>query len=92
MPGPCAAISALAVSGLPTGRFTFEGFLAVGRRSRAERLAELKNEKRTMIFYEAPHKLKSTLADMLEVWGDRKISISRKLTKIYEGNPALQSQ
>jgi 16S rRNA (cytidine1402-2'-O)-methyltransferase len=84
VPGPCAAISALAVSGLPTGRFTFEGFLAVGRRSRAERLAELKNEKRTMIFYEAPHKLKSTLADMLEAWGDRKISISRELTKIYE--------
>lgn len=84
VPGPCAAISALAVSGLPTGRFTFEGFLAVGRRSRAERLAELKNEKRTMIFYEAPHKLKSTLADMLEVWGDRKITISRELTKIYE--------
>jgi 16S rRNA (cytidine1402-2'-O)-methyltransferase len=84
VPGPCAAVSALAVSGLPTGRFTFEGFLAVGRKSRSERLAELKTEKRTMIFYEAPHKLKSTLADMLEAWGNRRIAICRELTKLYE--------
>jgi 16S rRNA (cytidine1402-2'-O)-methyltransferase len=84
IPGPCAAIAALAVSGLPTGRFTFEGFLAMGRKSRTERLNELKTEKRTMIFYEAPHKLKSTLSDMLEAWGDRKIAISRELTKLYE--------
>ena len=84
IPGPCAAVSAIALSGLAAGRFTFEGFLSTARKSRFEHLNELKNEKRTMVFYEAPHKLMRTLTDMLEVFGDRRISISRELTKIYE--------
>ena len=84
IPGPCAAITALALSGLPAGRFTFEGFLSTARKSRFERLSELKSEKRTMIFYEAPHKLKQTLKDFFEIFGNRRISISRELTKIYE--------
>jgi len=84
IPGPCAAIAALSLSGLIGGRFTFEGFLSTSRKSRFEHLEELKNEKRTMVFYEAPHKLLRTLNDMLEVFGDRRISISRELTKIYE--------
>ena len=84
IPGPCAAISALAVSGLPSGRFTFEGFLSTARKRRFDHLGELRNEKRTMIFYEAPHKLLRTLRDMLDVFGDRRLSISRELTKIYE--------
>ncbi len=84
IPGCCAAISALAVSGLPTGRFCFEGFLSTARKSRFEHLTALKDEKRTMIFYEAPHKLLATLQDMLSVWGDRQVSISRELTKLHE--------
>ena len=84
VPGPSAVISALAISGLPTGRFTFEGFLSVNKKSRKEHLNEVKNEKRTMIFYEAPHKLNATLKDMLDCFGDRKISIVRELTKIHE--------
>ena len=84
LPGPCAAVCALALSGLPTGRFTFEGFLSTARKSRFEHLSQLKKEQRTMIFYEAPHKLSRTLNDMLEAFGDRRISISRELTKIYE--------
>ena len=84
VPGPCAAVAALAVSGLKTGRFTFEGFLSTARKSRFEHLSELKTEKRTMVFYEAPHKLLRTLNDMLEVFGDRSVSISRELTKVYE--------
>lgn len=84
VPGPSAVISALAISGLPTGRFTFEGFLSVNKKSRKEHLEEVKNEKRTMIFYEAPHKLNATLKDMLTAFGDRKISIVRELTKIHE--------
>ena len=84
IPGPCAAIAALAMSGLPTGRFTFEGFLSTARKSRFEHLSELKTEKRTMVFYEAPHKLERTLSDMLEVFGDRRVSISREITKLYE--------
>ena len=84
VPGPSAVISALAISGLPTGRFTFEGFLSVNKKSRREHLNEVKTEKRTMIFYEAPHKLNATLKDMLESFGDRKISIVRELTKIHE--------
>ncbi len=86
VPGACAAVSALAVSGLPTGRFTFEGFLSVNKRSRSEHLALIAHEKRTMIFYEAPHKLRSTLADMLVCLGDRRITLVRELTKIYEEN------
>lgn len=84
IPGPCAAVSALALSGLPTGRFTFEGFLSANKKQRSEQLDELKAEKRTMIFYEAPHKLKATLKDMLSAWGDRELSISRELTKLHE--------
>ena len=84
IPGPCAAITALAVSGMPTGRFVFEGFLSVARKSRFERLDELKNEQRTMIFYEAPHKLVTTLTDMLEAWGDRTLCLARELTKLNE--------
>ncbi|HCW79585.1 MAG TPA: 16S rRNA (cytidine(1402)-2'-O)-methyltransferase [Ruminococcaceae bacterium] len=84
VPGPSAVVSALAVSGLPTGRFTFEGFLSVNKKSRREHLAELKNEHRTMVFYEAPHKLADTLVDLLSALGDRRISIVRELTKIHE--------
>ncbi|MCL2366066.1 MAG: 16S rRNA (cytidine(1402)-2'-O)-methyltransferase [Oscillospiraceae bacterium] len=84
IPGPCAAIAALSLSGLIKGRFTFEGFLSTARKRRFEHLSELKNEKRAMVFYEAPHKLLRTLHDMLEVFGNRRISISRELTKIYE--------
>lgn len=84
VPGACAAVTALALSGLPTGRFTFEGFLSTARKSRFDHLNVLKEEKRTMIFYEAPHKLLATLKDMLTAFGDRRVSISRELTKIYE--------
>ncbi len=84
VPGPSAVISALAVSGLATGRFTFEGFLSTNKKSRSDHLGQLRNEKRTMIFYEAPHKAASTLADMYKVFGDRKISIVREITKIHE--------
>ncbi len=84
VPGPSAVITALAVSGMPTGRFTFEGFLSVNRRSRREHLASLTNEMRTMVFYEAPHKLASTLEDMLEALGDRRICLVRELTKLHE--------
>jgi len=84
VPGPSAVVSALAISGLNTSRFTFEGFLSVTKKQRAEHLESLRNEKRTMIFYEAPHKLVSTLRDMLNYFGDRKISLCRELTKIYE--------
>ncbi len=84
VPGPTAAMSAIAISGLPTGRFTFEGFLSVNKISRREHLNSLIKEHRTMIFYEAPHKLPNTLEDMYAVFGDRKISIVRELTKIHE--------
>jgi len=84
IPGPCAAISALIVSGLPTGRFVFEGFLPMNKKGRADRLSEIKNETRTLIFYEAPHKLLNTLADFLKYFGDRKITLCRELTKLHE--------
>ena len=85
IPGCCAAVNALAVSGLPTGRFTFEGFLTVNKKSRRERLESLKNEERTMIFHEAPHKLRTTLADLRDAFGpDRKIALCRELTKLHE--------
>ena len=84
VPGPSAVITALAVSGLPTGRFTFEGFLSMNRRSRREHLQQLTNDVRTMVFYEAPHKLPSTLEDLLAVLGDRRIALVRELTKIQE--------
>lgn len=84
VPGPSAVITALAISGMPTGRFTFEGFLSVSRRSRREHLDSLKEERRTMVFYEAPHKLASTLEDMMETLGDRRICLVRELTKLHE--------
>ena len=84
VPGPSAVVSALAVSGLPTGRFTFEGFLSVNKKSRREHLEGLRDERRTMVFYEAPHKLAATLADLLAALGDRRISLVRELTKIHE--------
>ncbi len=84
VPGPSAVITALAISGMPTGRFTFEGFLSVNRRSRREHLESLKNEPRTMVFYEAPHKLPSTLEDMLAALGDRRVCLVRELTKLHE--------
>ena len=85
VPGPSACVSALALSGLATARFTFEGFLPAQKNDRRKRLDALKNEERTMIFYEAPHKLRATLADMLAVFGEgRKISLCRELTKLNE--------
>ena len=85
IPGPCAVITALSISGLPTGRFCFEGFLSTAKKSRKEHLASLEGETRTMIFYEAPHKLVSTLEDLAEAFGsDRKISLCRELTKLHE--------
>lgn len=84
VPGPCAFSTALAISGMSSGRFTFEGFLSVTKNSRREHLLSLKDEKRTMIFYEAPHKLAATLKDMYDSFGERKIAIVRELTKIHE--------
>lgn len=84
VPGPCASVTALAASGLPTQRFCFEGFLSTAKRSRTEHLESLKNEKRTMVFHEAPHKLCRTLQDMLDCWGDREIALCRELTKLHE--------
>ncbi|MGE4353804.1 MAG: 16S rRNA (cytidine(1402)-2'-O)-methyltransferase [Oscillospiraceae bacterium] len=84
IPGPSAVISALAVSGIPTQRFCFEGFLSTSRKSRFEHLEALEDEPRTMIFYEAPHKLLRTLRDMQTYFGDRELSICREITKLYE--------
>ena len=84
IPGPSALITALAMSGLPTQRFTFEGFLAVSGKSRLEHLESLRMETRTMIFYKAPHKLLRTLEDFLATFGDRDISLCRELTKLHE--------
>ena len=85
IPGPCAVITALSISGQATGRFCFEGFLSTAKKSRREHLESLIGEKRTMIFYEAPHKLLSTLEDMAKVFGeDRPISLCRELTKLHE--------
>ncbi len=84
VPGPSAVISALAVSGLETGRFAFEGFLSVNAKRRREHLDEVKNDRRTLVFYEAPHKLRRTLADMLEAFGDRRVALCRELTKLHE--------
>ena len=84
IPGCCAVINALALSALPTGRFCFEGFLSTNKNERFDRLNEIKNDTRTTIFYEAPHKLCKTLSDMYEVLGDRKISLCRELTKLNE--------
>lgn len=85
IPGPCAAITALSISGLPTGRFCFEGFLSTNKKSRQTHLDGLRSETRTMIFYEAPHKLTATLADLSAVFGaERRISLCRELTKLHE--------
>ena len=84
IPGPSAVVSALALSGLPTGRFTIEGFLSVTKKSRFEHLDSLRSERRTMVFSEAPHKLTATLRDMLEVLSDRPVAICRELTKLHE--------
>ena len=85
IPGPCAAITALSISGQSTGRFCFEGFLSMSKKSRREHLDSLRAEKRTMIFYEAPHKLMNTLEDMVEVFGaERSVSFCRELTKLHE--------
>ena len=85
IPGPCALVTALSVSGLPTGRFTFEGFLPMNKKNRKAHLLSLTGEQRTMIFYEAPHKLSATLADLRDTFGgDRRISLCRELTKLHE--------
>lgn len=85
IPGPCAVITALSISGASTGRFCFEGFLSTAKKSRREHLDALREETRTMVFYEAPHKLLTTLTDMAEVFGpDRQISLCRELTKLHE--------
>ena len=85
IPGPCAAITALSISGQSTGRFCFEGFLSTAKKSRREHLDALRTETRTMIFYEAPHKLLATLRDLADAFGeDRKISLCRELTKLHE--------
>ena len=84
LPGPCAFATALIASGLPTGRFTFEGFLTTNKKNRITHLEEIKNDTRTLIFYEAPHKLVNTLKDMYEILGERNITLARELTKKYE--------
>ena len=85
IPGPCALVTALAVSGQPTGRFTFEGFLAMNKKNRRAHLESLRGEERTMIFYEAPHKLAATLVDLAEVFGpDRPVSLCREMSKLHE--------
>lgn len=85
IPGPCAAVTALSISGLPTGRFCFEGFLSTNKKSRQAHLDGLRSETRTMIFYEAPHKLTAMLADLSAVFGaERRISLCRELTKLHE--------
>ena len=85
IPGPCAVVTALAVSGQPTGRFTFEGFLAMNRKNRRAHLQSLRGEERTMVFYEAPHKLAATLKDLSDTFGpDRPLSVCRELTKLHE--------
>lgn len=84
VPGPCACVTALALSGLSTQRFCFEGFLSTASRSRREHLESLRDERRTMIFYEAPHKLMRTLSDLLDTFGDRSVALCREMTKLHE--------
>lgn len=84
LPGPCAATTALSMSGISTKRFCFEGFLSTAHNSREKHLSSLEKEERTMVFYEAPHKLKETLEDMLKHFGNRRISLIREISKIYE--------
>lgn len=84
VPGPSALITALAISGMPSGRFSFEGFLSVDKNRRREHLAKIKNDDRTLIFYEAPHKLANTLNDLYKVFNDREIALVKELTKLHE--------
>ena len=84
VPGPCALVSALAISGLPTAHFSFEGFLSTAKNARMTHLASLTEDERTLIFYAAPHKLVRTLQDLYEKLGDRRISLVRELTKLHE--------
>jgi len=84
VPGPSALLAVLSVSGLPTDRFVFEGFLAGKKRERRERLQNLRLEERTLVFYEAPQRLRATLQDMLELFGDRELVLGREVTKLYE--------
>lgn len=84
VPGPTAFATALALSGMEVGRFTFEGFLSVSKKSRREHLEDIIDEKRTMVFYEAPHKLVNTLNDLYKYLGDREIALVREITKIHE--------
>lgn len=84
VPGPSALITALSISGMPSGRFCFEGFLSVNKPGRIEHLEAVKSEERTLIFYEAPHKLTATLKDMLKYFGDREIALVKELTKLHE--------
>lgn len=84
VPGPCAAVAALSASGLVTGRFCFEGFLPVSKKNRRAHLEAIAGETRTMVFYEAPHKLVRTLTDLVETLGDRKLTLARELTKLHE--------
>jgi 16S rRNA (cytidine1402-2'-O)-methyltransferase len=84
IPGACAALAVLSASGLPSDRFAFEGFLPAAKQERKNKLQALKGETRTMIFYEAPHRLKESLEDLLQIFGDREISIGREMTKLHE--------
>ena len=84
VPGPCAAIAALSIAGMDCGRWCFEGFLSVNKKSRREHLEDIRGERRTMVFYEAPHKLLRTLEDLHQVLGDRPIALVREITKIHE--------
>jgi 16S rRNA (cytidine1402-2'-O)-methyltransferase len=84
VPGPSALVAVLSVGGLPTDRFVFEGFLPAKKRERRDRLQSLRREERTLVFYEAPHRLRETLADMLELFGDREMAFGREVTKIHE--------
>jgi len=84
VPGPAAVIAGVVLSGLPSGRFSFEGFLPVNKRARGERLREIKEHTQTLVFYEAPHKLIHTLRDLKEAFGNRRIALARELTKVHE--------
>lgn len=84
VPGPTAFATAVALSGMSVGRFTFEGFLSMNKVSRREHLESIKDEKRTMVFYEAPHKLSNTLKDLYETLGDRELAVVREITKVHE--------
>ncbi len=84
VPGPAAVIAGVVLSGLPAGRFSFEGFLPMNKRMRRERIESIRDDTRTLVFYEAPHKLLHTLKDLRAAFGNRRISIARELTKKFE--------